>query len=1563
MSKLMTLIAGILIVPAILVAQLTEQWVNRYNGPYGTQFNEVGNVVKADAAGNVYVAGYSTTASSGNDFVTIKYNSSGETLWVRTYNGPGNGEDVVQAIAIDADGNVYVTGNSIGSGGVNDYDYATIKYNSSGVQQWVDRYSRGSLGDVPTAIAVDGSGNVYVTGRSPGAGNKTDYATIKYNSSSGGRTWVRTYDGGSDDNPWAIAVDGSGNVYVTGQSWQYGAYFSYDYLTVKYDASGNQLWAMAYDNGGSYEYGATAIAVDASGYVYVTGGSTGSGLDYATVKYNSSGSQQWATRYVTSGYDRANAIALDGSGNVYVTGVSNNDYATVKYNNSNGSQAWAARYNPSGGLDEGRAVALDGSGNVYVTGYSAGPSGNDYATIKYTSGGAQVWLQRYDGAAHGSDQAWTMAVDGSGNVYACGQSIGSPTLNDLTTVKYNSGGTQQWVARYSRNRSDDAGQRIAVDASGNVYATGYVSGASGNHDYVTIKYNSSTGETLWARYYNGPGNGDDRGTAVAVDGSGNVYVTGQSTGSGTGLDYATVKYSSSGVQQWIARYGGSNSDFALSVAVDASGNSYVTGNSFGSGTGPDYATVKYNSSGVEQWVVRYDGNSSEQANKVIVDASGNAYVTGYSYGSGGSSDDYITIKYNSGGVQQWLARYNGGSYDYAQAIALDGQNNVIVAGYSYVSGTYDDYTTVKYGANGNQLWVARYAGTYADFAHAIAVDASGNVYVTGVSYNAGIDNDYVTVKYTSTGTQQWLSRYAGPAGGVDVATGIAVNGAAVYVTGYSTGSGTGEDYATLMYNAGTGNQAACQRYTGPGSSSDRSLSVATGPAGSVCVTGYGTDLIEGSNIVTIKYLGVQAPAAFGLSSPTNGLTGVAIEGDLTWEASTGADHYEVTLGSNVYEVATNSYHYSNLSYLTQYSWNVAAHNDGGATASSNGPFSFWAIIEQPAAFGLESPDDEATKQELSGQLEWAAASRADGYDVYFGTNPASLPLVSDGQEGLTWDYSDLECGTTYYWQVVAVNTAGETESDVWSFTTGTIDVGVTEIIEPSGLIDTLQETPKATVYNYGTLTRSFDVTFEIRDSVTFTLRYKQTVTVTDLAEGESRQVNDPAFPDWDVPNDREGRYYETCYTVLAGDINVHNDTASSQFAVEASPQQEPAWTKWSNVPAGGQSRVVQHGAAAATDPSGLYYYLLKGNNTCEFYRYDPATQTWSALDPIPEYGRDNIPRTVKEGGTLAQVNGKFYATKGGNCLEFWEYDPAAEQGYRWTQRADVPAGAAGVHCGASATGVKIGTTSYVHLLKASATFEFYQYDVAQNVWAACATAPGAADKPWARGSGISYDGVDTIFALKGEFDEFYAYVVSTNTWQSRASLPFGSKNKQAKGGAAVCYHLRKVYCLKGSNSQEFWVFDCNSNTWTQGGDVPLGASKSRVQDGGTLVYCRESRYLFATKGNSLEFWSYGRLTNYGQQSPDVVVALQTPGVNTYGLVTTSALVPGRDRVAFALPTAGNVSLKLYDMTGRVARVLVNSWRRAGRHEVSLGAASVARGAYVLRYAAGDHLVSRKLIIE
>jgi len=418
-------------------------------------------------------------------------------------------------------------------------------------------------------------------------------------------------------------------------------------------------WVRRYDGPANRHDDARGLAVDDSGNVYVTGESKGTLVptnpsDYATIKYLPNGDTAWVRRYngPEESEDRASALAIDGSGNVYVTGYSLSsttlkDYATVKYL-SDGDTAWVRRYDvPGGGDDYARAIVVDASGNVYVTGYSVGCWGNtDIVTLKYHPDGATGWEAIFGGTGNGWDGGSAIAVDGTGGVYVTGYAVGFGTDEDYVTIKYSSEGGD-WRTYDGPADSTDVGLAIAVDGSGNVYVTGRSIGSGTSYDYATIKY-LPDGDTAWVRRYNGTGNDWDEAGAVAADNFGNVYVTGRSTGSGTSYDYATIKYLPDGDTAWVRRYNGQGNgyDQATAIAVDNSGNVYVTGASTGSGTGLDFATIKYLANGDTGWVIRYDGSASgdEAAVSIAVDDSGNVYVTGWSQNSEGY-EDYCTIKY------------------------------------------------------------------------------------------------------------------------------------------------------------------------------------------------------------------------------------------------------------------------------------------------------------------------------------------------------------------------------------------------------------------------------------------------------------------------------------------------------------------------------------------------------------------------------------------------------------------------------------------------------------------------------------------------------------------------------------------------------------------------------------------------------------------------------------------------------------------------------------------------------------------------------------------------------
>ena len=404
-------------------------------------------------------------------------------------------------------------------------------------QEWVARYaSATSFSDVPYAMTVDAAGHVYVTGTTATTGSD-NWGTIKYNPA-GAQEWLRTTDGGGNDAAVAIETDEAGNVYVTGSSA--GVLYS---MTAKYSATGDQLWVQSFTTTGEGDAG-TDIAVDHDGNVYVTGYNveTATSFDFITIKYSPGGTELWVRRYDSgNGEDVPSAIACDESG-IYVTGTSNGEYTTIKYDFS-GVQQWVRSYNGGFGSDSPADLIVDAAGNVYVTGQSTGSGTNDdYATIKYDAAGNQQWVRRYDGpstvVANDYDRAVALAVDGNGNVFVTGNSS-----DDFATVKYDASGTEIWVRRYNGpGAGADWATSVAVDASGNSYVCGASFGNSTTqYDFATLSYDAA-GTVRWTERYNGPGSGYDTPYSIAVHSSGDVYVSGSSTGIGTSLDYTTIKY-------------------------------------------------------------------------------------------------------------------------------------------------------------------------------------------------------------------------------------------------------------------------------------------------------------------------------------------------------------------------------------------------------------------------------------------------------------------------------------------------------------------------------------------------------------------------------------------------------------------------------------------------------------------------------------------------------------------------------------------------------------------------------------------------------------------------------------------------------------------------------------------------------------------------------------------------------------------------------------------------------------------------------------------------------------
>jgi hypothetical protein len=411
-----------------------------------------------------------------------------------------------------------------------------------------------------------------------------------------------TYLGGSDwDLGYGIAVDGSGNAYVTGYTLSsnfptknpfQGAYGGgkYDAFVTKLNIDGQTLSYSTY-LGGSDSDGGNGIAVDGSGNAYVTGGTY---------------SPNFPTKNPYQG-------ALSGNEDVFVTKL-NSDGQTLSYSTYLGGSS----------NDSGSDIAVDGSGNAYVTGYTFSsnfPTQNpfqgalggesDAFVTKLNIDGQTLAFSTYLGGS-GSDPGNGIAVDGSGNAYVTGYTFSSnfPTQNpfqgaldggsDAFVTKLNIDGQTLAFSTYLGGSGGDPGNGIAVDISGNAYVTGetwssnfptqnpFQGTSGGNVDAFVTKLNSD-GQTLSYSTYLG-GSNWDLGYGIAVDGSGNAYVTGDTNSSnfptknpfqgvlGGGKDVFVTKLNSNGQMLSYSTYlGGSSEDSGRDIAVDSSGNAYVTG--------------------------------------------------------------------------------------------------------------------------------------------------------------------------------------------------------------------------------------------------------------------------------------------------------------------------------------------------------------------------------------------------------------------------------------------------------------------------------------------------------------------------------------------------------------------------------------------------------------------------------------------------------------------------------------------------------------------------------------------------------------------------------------------------------------------------------------------------------------------------------------------------------------------------------------------------------------------------------------------------------------------------
>jgi hypothetical protein len=396
-------------------------------------------------------------------------------------------------------------------------------------QAWVARYNNGITNGTHQAVkmALDTNGNVYVTGFSQNTNGNLGYATIKY-APNGTQIWVARYDSTNypSAQPTGLALDHQSNTVVTGSA-----------VTVKYNCNGNPLWTLQYSGAG--------VAVDSSNNVCITGVAS----NYTTMKFDPAGSNLWSQTFTSAGPCGAQTINISASDDIYVCGYEFYIYlpgdhgvawTAIKYD-SVGTQLW--RIDTSGQGTHGyvtvQSANVDNAGNLFLI-INGDTSGFD--TGAFSSGGGVLWAAPRPNTSAG-DLGRGLALDSSNEVIVTGKIQDTIDYNSsYGTYKINTNGAYVWTNLYPQApTTTNVATAIAVDQWNQVYVTGYSPGTNSGNDIVTIKYDNN-GNQIWLERYNGPGNGDDEGNAIAVDANGNVYVAGYETTAAGGTEFVTIKY-------------------------------------------------------------------------------------------------------------------------------------------------------------------------------------------------------------------------------------------------------------------------------------------------------------------------------------------------------------------------------------------------------------------------------------------------------------------------------------------------------------------------------------------------------------------------------------------------------------------------------------------------------------------------------------------------------------------------------------------------------------------------------------------------------------------------------------------------------------------------------------------------------------------------------------------------------------------------------------------------------------------------------------------------------------
>ena len=372
--------------------------------------------------------------------------------------------------------------------------------------------------------------------------------------------------------------------------------------------------------------------------------------------------------------------------------------------------------------------------------------------------------------------------------------------------------------------SEDIGFGLSIDNSDNVYITGHTYGnldSNNNHgsaDVVLVKHDSSNNK-IWTKQIGTPK--EDKASGIAIDSSKNIYISGYTKGKFDNDTYSSLpdiflsKFNESGTTQWIKNFGTPKDDYSNGIAIDSTGNIYITGYTKGDfdndsiTTNPDIILLKFDSSGTKLWHKQISTSSDDRGNGIAIDNLNNIYITGYSKGNldnitnSGRADAFL-MKFDLNGTKQWTKLVGTSSDDIANSVITDSSNNIYITGYS--NGDIDNNTNFgnsdifisKFTLNGDKQWTKNMGSTLDDVGYDLAIDSSNNIYITGFS-TGNLDNntnsgnsDVFILKFNPEGIKQQTALLGTALDDIGYSVQLDSNNQ-IYLTGYTNGfSSTGD---------------------------------------------------------------------------------------------------------------------------------------------------------------------------------------------------------------------------------------------------------------------------------------------------------------------------------------------------------------------------------------------------------------------------------------------------------------------------------------------------------------------------------------------------------------------------------------------------------------------------------------------------------------------------------------------------------------------------------------------------------------------------------------------------